>query len=188
MNKYNPDIHHRRSIRLGDYDYSSRGLYFVTVCTYKRECLFGQIANNKMILNDAGKIAEKCWNEIPNHFPKVSLHRHIIMPNHIHGIIEIVGANQYSPKIPGEKYPVRANQHSPQNPRSPSQTIGSMVRGFKIGVTMWFRKNVPTRFPVGRRVWQRDYYEHIIRNDESYQKISDYIIENPTKWHSDKLR
>jgi|GEM_PF-2862110 len=94
--KYNPKIHHRKSIRLKGYDYSQAGLYFVTICCYDRRCLFGKTENGKMMNNDAGNIANQCWLEIPNHFPNVILHEHIIMPNHIHGIIEFVGANNHS--------------------------------------------------------------------------------------------
>ena len=103
---FNPLIHHRRSIRLKDYDYSKEGLYFITFCCQNRRHLFGKIISGKMILNDAGKIAEKCWLEIPDHFKNVILHDFVIMPNHVHGIIEFknndlkystVGANQNSP-------------------------------------------------------------------------------------------
>lgn len=97
MNKYNPNIHHRRSIRLKGYDYAQAGLYFITICCQNRACLFGDVVDGKMILNDAGKIANDCWLEIPNHFPNEVLHEYIVMPNHIHGIIEFVGANNYSP-------------------------------------------------------------------------------------------
>ncbi len=183
MKKYNPNIHHRRSIRLKGYDYSQAGFYFVTIVTQNREYLFGEILDDEIILNDAGKNANECWLEIPNHFPNTRLHEHIIMPNHVHGIIEIVGANQYSP-----------NQYSPNDRaknisplRSPSKTIGSVVRGYKIGVTKWFRKNMENEFPIGQSIWQRNYWEHIIRNEKSYQKISEYIINNPLNWKEDKF-
>jgi putative transposase len=87
--KYNPEIHHRRSIRLKGYDYSQNGLYFITICTHNRECLFGEVIDKKMVLNDAGKIANECWLKIPEHFPHAVLHQHVIMPNHVHGIIEL---------------------------------------------------------------------------------------------------
>jgi putative transposase len=93
MNNYNPNIHHRRSIRLKGYDYSQEGLYFITINTKDRECLFGEIVDGKMVLNDAGKIANKCWLEIPKHFPDTVLHDHIVMPNHVHGIIELIKMN-----------------------------------------------------------------------------------------------
>lgn len=213
MKKYNPNIHHRRSIRLKGYDYSQSGLYFITICTQNRQCLLGEISEGKMILNNAGKMVENCWYEIPAHFPNIKLHHMVVMPNHFHGIIEIVGANKYSP----HEYSPRkmANNHSPHNHlpdngvkntppddgaknvspdkgannNSPQQsgTIGSVVRGFKIGVSKWFRKNYPHQYPVGQPVWQRNYYEHIIRNANEYQRIAQYIINNPQKWENDKL-
>lgn len=200
--KYNPAIHHRRSIRLQGYDYSQPGLYFITICVHHKKCLFGEIINNEnhspeMKLNDAGQIAHQCWLDIPKHFPNVILHEFVIMPNHIHGIIELtipVEANHNSPQndemmddSPGIN---RANSDSPGINRanndsplqSPSKTIGSVVRGFKIGVTKWFRNNTDVE-----TVWQRNYYEHIIRDEKSYQNISDYIIQNPLKWKGDKF-
>jgi len=87
--KYNPDIHHRRSIRLQGYDYSQSGAYFITTCTQNRECLFGEIHNGKMYLNEYGEIAKKCWVEIPKHHQNVQLDEYVIMPNHIHGIVVI---------------------------------------------------------------------------------------------------
>jgi putative transposase len=177
---YKPDIHHRRSIRLKGYDYSQAGLYFITICTHERACLFGNIIHNtlsEMKLNDAGKFADECWRAIPQHFPNVILHAYIIMPNHIHGIIELnwngmnVGSNNYSPQPP------------PQQPfASPSKTIGSVIRGFKIGVTKWFQQNTCIK-----SVWQRNYYEIIIRDAQSHQYITDYIISNPVKWKNDKF-
>ena len=90
---FDPQIHKRRSIRLQGYDYSGSGLYFVTICTHTRACLFGQIVAGKMILNENGYWTEKCWLEIPLHFPNAILHEHIVMPNHIHGIIELTDNN-----------------------------------------------------------------------------------------------
>jgi len=97
---YNPKIHNRRSIRLKGYDYSQAGLYFITICCQDRICRYGNVVDGEMKLNDAGRIANECWLNIPEHFPNVILHEHIIMPNHIHGIIELVGANNYSPNLP----------------------------------------------------------------------------------------
>ncbi len=175
--KFDPEKHHRRSIRLKGYDYSQPGAYFITICTKNRKFLFGNVINGKMILNDAGQIAQKCWLEIPNHYPNVILDEFIIMPNHIHGIIIInVGANNNSPP--------HINNNPPQQPslfRSPSGTIGSIIRGFKIGVTKWFRQNTDIY-----DVWQRNYYEHIIRNEQELNKIREYIINNPLKWELDK--
>jgi REP element-mobilizing transposase RayT len=172
--KYNPEKHHRRSIRLKNYDYASSGAYFVTIVTHGRQCLFGQIVDGKMRLNEWGAIAERCWMEIPQHYPYVILDAFVIMPNHVHGIIilndngSIVGANNHSP--------LRNDR-----PRGTTQTIGSIVRGFKIGVTKWFRQHTDIY-----NVWQRNYYEHIIRNDMELQRIREYIVNNPTNWRNDE--
>ena len=216
MNIYNPQMHNRRSIRFKGYDYTQAGLYFITICCQNRACLFGEIENGKMMLNDAGAIANDCWLNIPNHFPNAILHEYVIMPNHVHGIIELVGANNHSPKTNNhspvsELHSPKTELHSPKNKknnnsvigdnraknvsvigdnraknvsplRSPSKTVGSVVRGFKIGVTKWMRQNTDTFY-----IWQRNYWEHIIRDDISYENISQYIINNPTKWNNDKL-
>jgi len=119
-----------------------------------------------MATNDAGLVVEKCWREIPDHFPQVVLDGFVVMPNHIHGILEIrdtVGAKHLLPL-----------QHGT------SKTIGSIVRGFKIGVTKWFREHTDIH-----QVWQRNYHEHIIRDQEGYLKISEYIEYNPQKWRED---
>jgi len=196
MDKYNPHIHNRKSIRLQGYDYSQAGLYFITICCQNRVCLFGEIDNGEMVLNDAGKHAQQCWLEIPKHFPNTTLHEYITMPNHIHGIIEIVGANNYSPNgdshnnhSPNDDSPngtkTRANNYSPL--RGTTKTIGSVVRGYKIGVTKWFRENNQNQFPIGTSIWQRNYWEHIVRNENECQRIAQYIIDNPKKCDMDKL-
>ena len=104
---YNHNIHHRRSIRLQGYDYSNKGVYFVTLCTKNRVAFFGNIVGGIMVLNNAGCVANKCWNEIPDHFKHAVLHEYIIMPDHVHGIIEII-------KPPGtDYYAVDANVTNP---------------------------------------------------------------------------
>jgi putative transposase len=184
--KYDPHIHHRRSIRLKGYDYSQAGLYFVTICCENKEHRFGKIENDEMILNDAGKIANECWMEIPKHFPNAVSHEHVVMPNHIHGIVELtngpdVGAENFLP-LPPLQHP--RNEFQKIIPRS----IGSIIKGFKIGVTKWFRNNsIGANNDLPIRVWQRNYHEHVIRNEQSYQTISDYIINNPAKWKDDKF-
>jgi putative transposase len=192
-NMYNPLIHNRQSIRLKGYDYASEGLYFITLNTQNREKLFGEIKDGVMILNEAGLIAQKYWLEIPEHFPHAALHEFVIMPDHIHGVIEIiyhpnlkdnsvgannsknsVGANNYSPRL----IETEINQQS--NFRSPSKTIGSIIRGFKIGVTKWIKLHTNAQ-----HVWQRNYYEHIIRNTDAYHRICLYIRNNPKNWKED---
>ena len=210
MSRYNPQKHHRRSIRLQGYDYSQEGLYFITICCQDRAHLFGEIVDGEMIFNDAGLQAQKCWQDIPNHFPNAVLHEYIIMPNHIHGIIEFVGANQYSPNnnspnnnSPNQTFSDNGNDVENNDKeknlelvngtknfsplpnatwRSPSKTIGSVIRGFKIGVTKWMRNNTTVA-----NVWQRNYYDHIIRNEQDYERISEYIKNNPILWKEDRF-
>lgn len=177
---YCPNKHHRRSIRLSGYDYSQNGAYFVTVCTQDRACLFGSIENGQMHPNDAGNIACQCWQDIPSHFPHVVCDRFVIMPNHIHGILFIVVSVETNVGMND----VGAKTFSPlqcERPRGTSKTIGSIVRGFKIGVTKWMRQNTPVQ-----NVWQRGYYEHIIRNDKELLSIQQYILENPARWETDR--
>ena len=257
--KYNPNIHHRRSIRLKGYDYSQAGLYFITICCHNRICRFGAVVDGKMILNDAGIIADSCWLEIPKHFPNAVLHEYIIMPNHVHGIIELtdstmdvqtvgvgnntVGVGNNNVRV--ENFQPLQNKFQKMIPRS----IGSIVKGYKIGVTKRLRtvgvennnvgvenntvrvgnnnvgvennnvrvenntvrvgnnnvgvennnvrvenfqpvqpdrhQSQPDRHEPVQQIWQRNYYEHIIRNEQSYLRIAEYIINNPTQWKED---
>ncbi len=206
--KYNPNIHHRRSIRLKGYDYSSEGLYFITICCHNRVCLFGHVMNGAMVLNEYGQIAFSEWVKTPEIRPNVELDEFIVMPNHIHGIIRITHRGElHSPNI--ESHSPDCESHSPnsggesntpdfmgecnspqpyspqrESPRlqGPSQTIGAIVRGYKSAVTKQLNA-----LGVGRKVWQRDYYEHIIRNEQAYYNISKYIVNNPSKWWDDKF-
>ncbi len=185
---YNPYIHHRRSLRLQGYDYSQAGWYFITICSHNREFLFGDIIDGEMKLNDAGKIADECWIEIPKHFPNAILHDYVVMPNHIHGIVELTGGNNVGaedllPPQENIEYVPKQNAFQKMIPRS----IGSIVKGFKIGVTKWFRYERVENFQPQQTVWQRNYHEHIIRNEQSYHKISEYIINNPRNWNIDKF-
>ena len=163
----------RRSIRLRGYDYSRSGAYFITVCAHNRVCLFGEIAGGKMVLNDAGQTAVQCWQAIPDHFPHVELDAFVVMPNHVHGILFIgntpVGAKHFSPLQPG------------QQPHGTSKSIGSIIRGFKIGVTKWMRTHTNVH-----DVWQRNYYEHVIRNDDELNRVREYILKNLARWDLDR--
>jgi putative transposase len=191
--KFNPEVHHRRSIRLQSYDYSQAGALFVTICTNNRDNLFGDIVDGVMHLNDAGQIAERCWVDIPTHFPCVELDEYVIMPNHVHGIIVItdaitsVGAKNISPDSAssGSK-DVWAKDVSPlrlvNRPNGTSGTIGSIVRGFKIGVTKWFRQQNTIH-----TVWQRNFWEHVIRNETERDRFREYIRDNPARWEQDTL-
>ena len=161
----------RKSVRLDGYDYAQEGLYFITICCHKFKCLFGEIYKDEMHLNNAGKMAQQCWQEIPSHYPQVKLHQFVIMPNHLHGIIEILPSNNHSPETTTVK-----------KTNGTSNTIGAMVRGFKIGVTKWMKQNTNVT-----TVWQRSFYEHIIKTEKAHENIADYIIENPLNWSMDKF-
>ena len=178
--KYNREKHHRRSVRLKGYDYSSPGAYFVTVCAWNRECIFGDIINGQIKLNDYGVIIQREWMNTVDIRPNVELDEFIVMPNHFHGIIIINAGNirrgvsckgvlQYAPTDTGL--------------RSPSQTIGAIIRGFKSAVTKSINilRNTP-----GMPVWQRNYFEHVIRNDKELFRIREYIRFNPVQWDIDE--
>jgi len=166
--------HRRRSIRLKGYDYNQAGAYFVTICTHDRVFLFGQIEYGEMTSSEPGHMVEQYWNEIPAHFPHVELDAFVIMPNHVHGILlitEPVGAENFSP-------PPRP---SPQRQRpGTSKTVGSVIRGFKIGVTKWMREHT-----LIHNIWQRNYYEHIIRDEADLNRVREYIAANPARWDED---
>jgi len=194
--QYNPDKHHRRSIRLKGYDYSKAGAYFVTICTKDMECLFGDIVDGEMRLNEYGTIITNRWDAIPNYIANVERDVFVVMPNHIHGIIVIVGAQFIAPSQfiapAGINRPVP--QHSAINQTknqgvinqgviNHAPTVGEIVRVFKARCTHIINQIRDTpRYPV----WQRNYYEHLIRNEEDLNRIRQYIIDNPMKWSEDK--
>ena len=228
--KYDPKIHHRRSIRLKGYDYSQAGAYFITICTNDRKCLFGEIINGEMILNDCGKIANDEWEKLPQRFPNFELDVFQIMPNHMHGIVllnESVGAglapaqnehndigatarvapaqNEHNNNKATARVAPTKNEHNNKATArvAPTKTVGDIVGAYKSLVAneclKIFKLNWETvnRAGVNRagvnpaptmgKLWQRNYHEHIIRNEQSYQTISNYIINNPDNWASDKF-
>ncbi len=184
--KYDPKIHHRKSIRLKNYDYSQAGLYFVTICTQNQLHLFGEIVHDEMVLNDAGLMVEKWYSELENKFTDMKCREMIIMPNHFHCIVENVGADLRVCPKQGEN--VERGEHIEQG-----EHIGSplhrVVQWFKTMTTNEYIRAVKThdwqRFD--KKLWQRNYWEHIIRNDNEYQCIAQYIMDNPQKWTLDKL-
>ena len=168
----------RKSIRLKAFNYSQVGGYYITLCSLGRICLFGRICDDQIILGHFGKIVFEEWLNTPILRSNVQLGEFIVMPNHFHGIIIINenrrGVLQYAPT---DEY------HSSNAFRSPSQTVGSIVRGFKSAVTNKINRlrNLP-----GQPVWQRNYFEHIIRNDADMRRIEEYIFNNPKNWKSDE--
>jgi putative transposase len=177
--------HHRRSIRLRGYDYSSVGAYFVTVCAYDRECLFGTVEGGRVRLNDYGLVARREWLRSAAHRPEIELEAFVVMPNHVHGIViitdnEPVGAQRVAP--PGRVGAENVGaEHVPPLHRT-SGSLGSFVAGFKMAVTK--RINEMREAP-GAPVWQRNYYERIIRDDDEAMAIRAYIYENPRRWPED---
>jgi len=244
--KYNPNIHNRRSIRLKGYDYSQGGLYFITICCQDRAHLFGKIENGEMKLNAFGKIAWEEWLATEKIRKNCKIHESIVMPNHIHGIIEILYKKEKSPE--GESQFASAIPSEIGKFKSPSQTIGAIIRGFKIATIKKIKEEInkresdsstrelekgksnsstgelqfapnessPDEFAskesdieksekremgelqfapttekiinLNFKIWQRNYYEHIIRNEQAYHRISNYIINNPKNWNEDKFK
>ncbi len=210
---YNSNNHHRRSIRLKGYDYSQSGLYFITICVQNRECLFGEIVgaslvdvkktDAKMILNDAGTMIKNEWLKLPERFTNVSLNEYIVMPNHFHAILEIVGATlvvaqndvNIQNDVVAQNVVVAQNgngnkQGQPQGIAPTGKTIGDMVGAFESITTMQYIRGVKNNNwqTFDKKLWQRNYWEHIIRNEQSYLKISEYIINNPANWNNDSLK
>jgi putative transposase len=196
------------SARAPFWDYGWNAAYFITICTKDRICYFGDVLNGKLILSEIGQIANRCWLEIPDHFPFVHLDSYVIMPNHVHGIVIIDkpdgsecddGTNVENHGSEGfdgtnvetqdfaslrasnqPQFPESSQSQTPKNKFGPqSNNLASIVRGFKIGVT----KNARLINP--KFAWQPRYHDHIIRNEKSYQKISCYISDNPKNWKYD---
>jgi putative transposase len=142
--------HHRRSIRLKDYDYAQIGAYFVTVVTQSRKCLFGEIIEAEMRLNDAGRITQTAWDDLPNHYAGIECDTFVVMPNHIHGIINLIDL----PVGTGFK-PAATNAGTRHG-------LSEMVRAFK---TFSARRINNSRNISGAPVWQRNYFEHVIRDE-----------------------
>jgi REP-associated tyrosine transposase len=167
----------RRYIRLKDYDYAQAGAYFVTICTRDRECLFGEIAGSEMRLNEIGQIMADEWIRAPRIRPYVELDEWIIMPNHLHGIVVImaggmVGATRRVAPTPTDR---------PTGPKSGS--LGAIIGQFKSITT----KRINTlRGAPGASIWQRNYYEHIVRDDRDLARIREYIANNPLQWKTDR--
>jgi len=224
---YDPNKHHRRSIRLKGYDYSQAGAYFVTICVQHRECLFGEISNQEMQCNPFGDVVWKWWNELPNYYARVQLDEFIVMPNHMHAIVvitDMVGAGLSRPDPPttaaGRDHPapthnVGADAAGRDDP-APTHNVGTTAAGrddpaptHNVGTTAagrddpaptekrtlgqlmgYFKFNITKEINAMRdsgfaKVLQRDYYEHIIRNEYEWNAIAQYIRDNPANWDSD---
>lgn len=166
---FNPQIHHRRSIRLKGYDYAQAGAYFVTICCQDRQHRFGKIQNGEMILNELGEIAYREWLNLPTRFPNAELDVFQVMPNHFHAILVLKNVGVGLAPAQTENVP----------------TLGNIIGAYKSLVSKECLPIFQARNEYMGKLWQRDYYEHIIRNENSYQEIANYIINNPITWEQD---
>lgn len=178
MQKPNRSFYSRRSVRLRDYDYSQAGLYFVTICTFKMTSKFGDIRAGELILNDMGKLVQDLWLQIPVSRANTEIDAFVVMPNHLHGIIQLGDiASEHK----------RANRSGAEGVATttlPSGSLGATMGQFKSVVTKRSR-TLPD--PPTSPIWQRNYYEHIIRNEATLNEIRKYIQENPARWTDDDL-
>ena len=190
MSDYKKKLQNRKSIRLKGYDYSSDGLYFITICCQDRVCRFGHVENGKMILNEFGQIANDEWMKLQHRFENFELDAFQIMPNHMHGIIklnETPVASGFTPDQGNQSNHIdRPIQIEPQstihNPK-----ISDIVGAYKSLVSNYCLEIYKFRHQMMGKLWQRNYYEHIIRNDKAHKNISNYIVNNSQKWEEDKF-
>jgi putative transposase len=204
----------RRSIRLRGYDYTRGGAYYITICAHDRSHVLGRIADAMVQLSDLGDIVDECWHAIPTHFPHAAIDAFVIMPNHVHGVITIgdpgdasargvtVGARDlaptddaapvaHTPPMPATDYDAimvastADDARGPHRPRIIPGSLGAIVQGFKAGVTRQARKR---DIAVPSTIWQRNYYEHIVRDAADHDRIGQYIAENPANWERDRFR
>jgi REP element-mobilizing transposase RayT len=176
---FDPERHHRRSIRLKEYDYGQAGAYFVTVCAWGHECLFGEIAGGEMRLNGLGEVVHHTWRDLENHVGNLHVNEFVIMPNHIHGIITIVGAGSK----PAQTKPAQISS-ALESVVKKAQGMTEIVRQFK---SFSAKRINALRATPGVPVWQRNYYEHVIRDEADYRRIAEYIAHNPLRWSEDSL-
>lgn len=190
--KQNNKMVSRKSIRLKGYDYASCGAYFVTVCVNNRKSVFGDVLDGKIILNDAGKMAYRVWGEIPQFYNGIDIDHFQIMPNHMHGIIIMVGAGPCA-RPDNEKINycnIQSNDYHKGQPQgvAPTLSLSDIVHRFKTMTTKQYCDGVKSRnwpsFDV--RLWQRNYYEHLIRDKSDFNRIRKYIIDNPLNWGNDE--
>ena len=201
------DRFHRRSIRLRGYDYTRSGAYYVTVCTQERLPLFGDVVNGVMVPNAMGDIVQRCWDAIPEHMPMVVCDAFVVMPNHVHGIIVItdvaagslagdgcVGAANSPPlRMPATNDPVdppppNVHDNSPRRPPIAimvKNSLGHIMQTFKAAVTRQAIRD--GLMPRGTPIWQRGYYERIIRDGGEHDRIAQYIRDNPANWKGDRF-
>lgn len=165
----------RKSIRKPFHDYATPAYYFVTICIHQKRHLLGNICQGRMFLNHAGEMVSNIWQQIPQHNPGVQLHAFVVMPNHFHGILQIVEIHDQEPTTP----------ETDSNPYG--KTLGLMVGSFKAITTKFYSQGVgEQRWPsYNKHLWQRGFHDHIIRDKSKFDQLVVYISENPRLWHDD---
>ena len=182
--------HRRRPLRLAEYDYGQAGAYFVTLVVHHGLCLFGEIVGTEMRLNAAGTMAVSTWEILPRQFPVVELDAFVVMPNHIHGILMLNPLEEASleddRRVAGPDAPSRAATRAA--PTADWSTLGNVIGAYKSVTTVEYGRGVTGCGwpPFSRRLWQRNYYEHVIRNDDSLRRIREYVHNNPARWSFDR--
>ncbi len=180
--KYDRDRHHRQSIRLRGHNYASAGIYFITTCTHNRECLFGTVDEGSMKLTDFGKIISEEWQKSWKIRPEFQFHEWIVMPNHFHAIIQIKIENSTESLATSIVQDDRGIL--PIEKRMRPKSISSLMAGFKSSTTKRINQ---VRDTPQHPVWQRCFYDYIIRNEIAFQRVENYIRNNPIAWHQDQL-
>ncbi|MFA6533708.1 MAG: transposase [Patescibacteria group bacterium] len=203
---YQPNLHHRHSIRLATYDYTQSGDYFITLCTQDKKHLFGEIKDRQMVLNQAGRLVLDWWLKLEKKFPGIKLGPFVIMPNHLHAIIEIMGVVGADPRVrpgicsnsavcsepvsmDGNKFVMAGNTLVRGGHTGPPlRGVPQFIQWFKTMTTNEYIKQVKQNhwLPFNHRLWQRNYYEHIISNEDDYNNIVEYIRDNPLLWERDR--
>ena len=174
---------HRQSLRLKDFNYSQAGAYFVTICTKNRQCIFGEIQKGEMQLNVSGRVASAQWQQLPNRFTDLDLGEWVVMPNHIHGILVITGRGEASLANSSATADSIIKDASPLRPDGTVPgSLGAIIQNYK---SITSRKLTAQDERKKESVWQRNYYEHIIRNKRELITISDYILANTQNWEKD---
>jgi putative transposase len=183
---YDPEMHHRRSIRMKGYDYTSPGAYFVTLLSHGRACLFGEIKEGIFRQSDIGKLVNDCWLRISNHFYDIGLDEYVLMPNHLHGIIfihESLGKGEAFAEAIQSMVDTKSANASPLQPRGTQPgSISAIIQNFKSVSTRMMNKRF---FETSNKIWQRNYYERIIRNERELNAIRRYICDNTQDWELD---
>jgi REP element-mobilizing transposase RayT len=193
-----PTRYRRRSIRLKHYDYSSAGYYFVTIVAQGRAHLFGEIVDGQMVLNMAGEMVGRWYEKLEEKFPCIQNHDMVIMPNHIHFIIEMMDSVGADPRVRPqssnhEKFSTNVCRYGGEGAHTGAplrnESLGTIIQWFKTMTTNAYIQMVKNGScpPFHKRIWQRNYYEHVIRNEHDYARLADYIVHNPVRWEEDRF-